>query len=114
MPWSFVGPIIPRLLLILFTYSQPLLLQRIVLYLQESHASEAEGYGLIGAYAIVYLGIAVSLVSLISNRHITVPKNNLTDFERSSLQASTGIELTASQRCYEASWYLRSTIGRSQ
>ena len=55
-------PVIPRLILIGFTLCQPLLVNRFLDYLQNS-AKEQDaniGYGLIGAYGLVYFGMAVS------------------------------------------------------
>lgn len=53
---------IPRLVMLVLTLCQPLLLNRFVNYLSQSVRSEsiAIGYGLIAAYGFVYLGIAVS------------------------------------------------------
>jgi ATP-binding cassette subfamily C (CFTR/MRP) protein 1 len=55
-------PIIPRLCLIGFTFCQPLLLNRTLDFLGQREQSDTPdiGNGLIGAYAIVYLGLAVS------------------------------------------------------
>jgi ATP-binding cassette subfamily C (CFTR/MRP) protein 1 len=52
--------IIPRISLIGFVICQPLLLQRLVEFLHDSSESQDIGYGLISAYAIVFIGIAVS------------------------------------------------------
>lgn len=54
-------PIIPRLLLIGFTFAQPLLLHRTLDLLQQKSLSDSldTSHGLIGAYAIVYIGLAV-------------------------------------------------------
>jgi ATP-binding cassette subfamily C (CFTR/MRP) protein 1 len=53
---------IPRLLLIGLKFSQPLLLKRIVEFVGEVESTEKRniGYGLIGATALIYLGLAVS------------------------------------------------------
>ena len=60
MKGACFAPVVPRLFLILFTYSQPLLLQRMVDYLTGAgNQSKQLGWALVGAYAIVYLGIAV-------------------------------------------------------
>jgi ATP-binding cassette subfamily C (CFTR/MRP) protein 1 len=54
--------VFPRLVLIVFTMCQPLLLNRFVNYLSEPNGPENTniGYGLIAAYGFVYLGLAVS------------------------------------------------------
>jgi hypothetical protein len=63
--WSLVVPMFPRIFLIAFTFCQPLLLKRLLNYLGSPDGKQALeiGYGLIGAYGIVYLGIAVSYIS---------------------------------------------------
>ncbi|KAH8881646.1 P-loop containing nucleoside triphosphate hydrolase protein [Thozetella sp. PMI_491] len=54
---------IPRMALVGFSIAQPFLVRAALLYIQGSEAEPAShGYGLIGAYAIVYLGIALSRV----------------------------------------------------
>lgn len=59
---QLVLPIIPRVCLIGFTFCQPLLLDRTLDFLAQRDQSDTPdiGNGLIGAYAIVYLGLAVS------------------------------------------------------
>lgn len=54
--------VVPRLCLIGFNYSQPFLINRIIDFVGETgnNASSANsGYGLIGATALIYIGIAV-------------------------------------------------------
>jgi ATP-binding cassette subfamily C (CFTR/MRP) protein 1 len=60
--WELLAPVFPRLVLIVFTMCQPLLLNRFVNYLSEPKGPENTniGYGLIAAYGFVYLGLAVS------------------------------------------------------
>ncbi|KAL9109116.1 MAG: hypothetical protein Q9227_006207 [Pyrenula ochraceoflavens] len=62
LTWQLLAPVVPRLALIAFTICQPLLLNRFLGFLQTPNESQGvyTGYGLIGAYGIVYLGIAVS------------------------------------------------------
>ena len=52
-------PAIPRLVLIGFTFCQPLLVRRFLSFLQSEEQDVNIGKGLIGGYALVYLGIAV-------------------------------------------------------
>ena len=56
-----MGAAIPKLLLIGFLYAQPLLINRAIelASLPEQQPFNNIGYGLIGAYALVYIGIAV-------------------------------------------------------
>ncbi|KAJ5651640.1 multidrug resistance protein [Penicillium longicatenatum] len=59
--WNLLSPFFPRLLLIGFTVSQPLCLRRFLEYLQaDPEQSVNVGYGMVGAYFLIYLGTAVS------------------------------------------------------
>ncbi|KAL3426779.1 hypothetical protein PVAG01_00288 [Phlyctema vagabunda] len=58
--WQMINPIIPRLFLVCFTFCQPLLLNRYLKFLQNPAEDKSTGYGLLGAYAVVYFGIAIS------------------------------------------------------
>ncbi|KAG8160758.1 hypothetical protein KVR01_009022 [Diaporthe batatas] len=53
--------ILPRLCQSAFNFSQPLLISRVVTYLQEANSDLNFGYGLIGATAIIYIGLAFSM-----------------------------------------------------
>lgn len=57
--WQILSPIIPRLFLVGLTFCQPLLLNRYLKFLQDPTESQSIGYGLLGAYGIVYFGLAV-------------------------------------------------------
>lgn len=59
--WTCVSAILPRLAYSCFTFSQPFLITATINYIEVSSASEANIYGggLIGAYVLVYLGLAV-------------------------------------------------------
>lgn len=52
--------VVPRLLLLAFTICQPLVLSRFLDFLGDSSQSANVGHGLVGAYGLVYLGIALS------------------------------------------------------
>ncbi|KAL6828791.1 P-loop containing nucleoside triphosphate hydrolase protein [Trichoderma sp. SZMC 28015] len=61
--WSFFSAIVPRLMLSAFTFCQPFLIQAAVSHLsgtanEDDH--ERFGQALVGAFALVYLGIAIS------------------------------------------------------
>ncbi|KAL7941244.1 P-loop containing nucleoside triphosphate hydrolase protein [Trichoderma barbatum] len=61
--WSFISAIVPRLMLSAFTFCQPFLIQAAVSHLngtanEDDH--ERFGQALVGAFALVYLGIAIS------------------------------------------------------
>ncbi|KAK4133595.1 P-loop containing nucleoside triphosphate hydrolase protein [Trichocladium antarcticum] len=63
LKWSVLQTILPRALLTLFTYCQPFLLNHAIRLSQEpiTEKTTQRGYGLIGAYLLVYVGIAVSM-----------------------------------------------------
>ncbi len=62
--WQFVLITIPKLTLVGFNIAQPFLVQATLLFVQGGTAEPVYyGYGLIGAYLLVYLGIAVSCPS---------------------------------------------------
>lgn len=58
--WSLVAVVIPRLVLLAFTICQPLVLNRFLLFLDDRDQPVTIGYGLIGAYGLIYIGIALS------------------------------------------------------
>lgn len=60
--WHILAPIGPRLAMIGFIYCQPLLISRVLNFTKEEKTLESNniGYGLIAAYGIVYMGLAVS------------------------------------------------------
>lgn len=62
---GLLQPIMPRLLLMGFSFAQPFFIQRLIRYLQSGdsapvHLERNLGYGLIGASFFIYLGIALS------------------------------------------------------
>ncbi|KAH0145045.1 P-loop containing nucleoside triphosphate hydrolase protein, partial [Aureobasidium melanogenum] len=59
--WPILVPIVPRLALLALTFCQPLLLRRLLDYLKYSDVEDKNiGYGLIGAYFVVYVGLATT------------------------------------------------------
>ncbi|KAF4969630.1 hypothetical protein FSARC_3209 [Fusarium sarcochroum] len=58
--WSIIAVILPRLALLAFTICQPLILNRLLVFLDDASQSINIGYGLIAAYGLVYSGIAIS------------------------------------------------------
>ncbi|OIW30336.1 multidrug resistance-like protein [Coniochaeta ligniaria NRRL 30616] len=60
LKWPLLYAVFPRVLLLVFTICQPLVLGRFLVFLQDPSESVSVGYGLIGAYGVVYLGIALS------------------------------------------------------
>ncbi|KAL6698201.1 P-loop containing nucleoside triphosphate hydrolase protein [Trichoderma pleuroticola] len=57
---AIISVIVPRLFLLAFTICQPLVLTRFLGFLNDETQSANVGYGLIGAYGLVYLGIAAT------------------------------------------------------
>lgn len=57
-----LAPIVPRLVLLAFTFCQPLLLQRFLDYLQNpiERQDVRVGYAMMGAYFLTYCGMAVN------------------------------------------------------
>lgn len=66
LKWPVLAVIPPRLCLIAFNFCQPFLIDRAIRYSEQAETSALGsqesnvGYGLIGAYILVYVGIAVS------------------------------------------------------
>ncbi|MCJ1282757.1 hypothetical protein MMC26_002082 [Xylographa opegraphella] len=60
--WPLLAPIIPRLCVLGFTFCQPLFISNLLNYLQESSYTNTGDvlYKYVGAYAAIYLGLAVS------------------------------------------------------
>ncbi|TVY94269.1 ABC transporter, partial [Lachnellula willkommii] len=63
LKWPLLSAVIPRLALTGFNYSQPFLLNRAIDLSQQpvNRDTTNDGYGLIGAYILVYVGIAISM-----------------------------------------------------
>lgn len=57
--WSFLSPVIPRLCLSAFTFAQPFLINTTVSLADQRDSIGDLGKYLIGAWALVYLGVAV-------------------------------------------------------
>lgn len=92
---TFIGPlaipIIPRLFQIVFTYTQPFLITAAINLAATPQTPQFNnnGYGLIGAYILVYTGIAVSsfliyfpiepsiLIGLLLSRYLRLNTNGI-------------------------------------
>lgn len=55
---------LPRLALIAFSIAQPFLIQEAIDFVEDGTMTNRYGYGLIGAFGLTYLGIAVRIYSL--------------------------------------------------
>lgn len=62
--WSILSAIVPRIALIAFTLCQPFLIATTVTWIGSEVTTETKDYGqtLVGAYVIVYFGMAVSVI----------------------------------------------------
>lgn len=83
--WTLLAATPPRLAFTGFTFAQPFLVQRVLTYTADTTESNTRNvaYGLIGAYAIVYIGIAVcrlpmscQVVKLIMGLRYHTPSTN--------------------------------------
>jgi ATP-binding cassette subfamily C (CFTR/MRP) protein 1 len=63
--WQILSGVFPRLCMTAFNFTQPFLMNTLLNWLDKEDLGgpKNNGYGLIGAYAIVFLGIAVSEAS---------------------------------------------------
>jgi len=55
----FLGAVIPRLCLTGFTFAQPFMINSLIRFVENPHASGELGRAMIGGYALVYIGMAV-------------------------------------------------------
>jgi ATP-binding cassette, subfamily C (CFTR/MRP), member 1 len=60
--WQILAGVFPRLCMTAFNFTQPFLMNTLLNWLGQENTGvkRNDGYGLIGAYALVFLGIAVS------------------------------------------------------
>ncbi|KAF8596483.1 P-loop containing nucleoside triphosphate hydrolase protein, partial [Ceratobasidium sp. AG-I] len=56
----FFSPILPRLVLVLATFTQPFLVQSILRFVQAENPSSEEGWALVGSYLLVYGTMVIS------------------------------------------------------
>lgn len=99
LKWPLVGVVFPRLLQLAFTICQPLVLNQFLAFLEHPEESINHGYGLIGAYGLVYLGIALSgaFFSHQATRTVTMLRGILVSavFARSTDLSTTAIDNSA-------------------
>lgn len=98
--WPLIVAIPPRLALIGFSYSQPFLINRIITFVDQppSVTSINNGYGLMGATGVIYVGLAV----------ITLRSLHYSDGAYSPSrypQQFTSIRFIVLLQCSEADWY---------
>lgn len=96
LKWPLLGVVFPRLLQLAFIICQPLVLNRFLEFLEQPDESIDHGYGLIGAYGLVYLGIALSgaFYSHQATRTVTMLRGILVSaiFSRSIDLSTTAID----------------------
>jgi ATP-binding cassette subfamily C (CFTR/MRP) protein 1 len=61
-PWFFSSAILPRILLTMFTFTQPFLITATIQFMQRPITDESKHFGgaLVGAFFLMYVGLAVS------------------------------------------------------
>ena len=100
--WDFLCAVPPRLAYIGFTFCQPFLITRAVDLSSQpiTPASRNAGYGLIAAYLIVYVGIAITMAQYQhwAYRSITMARGGLISmlFAKTSLLKSDDVDPSAS------------------
>lgn len=57
---AFFSPVLPRLVLVLATFTQPFLVQSILRFVQDKSASSEEGWVLVGGFFLVYVVMVIS------------------------------------------------------
>jgi ATP-binding cassette subfamily C (CFTR/MRP) protein 1 len=62
LAWQLLSAVLARLFLLFFVLCQPLVLHQLLIFLENTTANSRKGYGLMAAYGLIYLGIAVSSV----------------------------------------------------
>ena len=78
--WQLLLSALPRLILIGFKYAQPFLLNRTITYVSNRDDQPSNvGWALVGAYAIVYIGLAICTASFehLLNRCLTIMRGGL-------------------------------------
>ncbi|KAF5525068.1 ABC transporter atnG [Colletotrichum aenigma] len=85
---SFLSPVIPRLCLSVFTFAQPFLINTTVSFVGQEKPDANFGKGLIGAWALVYLGIAAINTREADTGDITAVALMGTDVERIHMSMS--------------------------
>ncbi|KAH8201947.1 hypothetical protein TruAng_003860 [Truncatella angustata] len=61
---ALFSAVLPRLCLTGFTFAQPFMINTLTDWIQKTDAPESSGKGMIGAYALVYLGLAARAIDL--------------------------------------------------
>lgn len=97
---AFFSAVLPRLCLTGFTFAQPFMINTLTDWIQDKDAPESSGKGMIGAYGLIYLGMAVShtpvkLGLLGEPVAVSVVLSVANTISRSQLQLYIGTRLSA-------------------
>lgn len=102
LKWRLLSAVPPRLGLIAFNFCQPFLIQRAISFSSRSKSEDPNnvGYGLIGAYFLVYAGIAITTGQYqhLTYRAITMARGGLVSMlfaKTSSLKANAADPATS-------------------
>lgn len=60
----------PRLCVTAFNFTQPFLMNTLLNWIENPNSKKSDGYGLIGAYTLVFLGIAVKIRGFLSQEYM--------------------------------------------
>lgn len=102
LKWRLLSAVLPRLGLIAFNFCQPFLIERAISFNREpkTAASTNVGYGLIGAYFLVYTGIAITTGQYqhLTYRAITMARGGLVSmmFAKTALVKANGADPASS------------------
>lgn len=102
LKWHLLSVVPPRLALIGFTFCQPFLIQRAVNFMGQpvNESTTNVGYGLIGAYFLVYCGIALTTGQYqhLTYRAITMARGGLVSmlFAKTSFLEANAVDSAAS------------------
>lgn len=102
LKWHLLSAVPPRLGLIAFNFCQPFLVQRAIHFSQQPVTGDTSnvGYGLIGAYFLVYCGIAFTMGQYqhLTYRVITMARGGLISmmFSKASFLESNGADSASS------------------
>ncbi|KAH8724224.1 P-loop containing nucleoside triphosphate hydrolase protein [Phaeosphaeriaceae sp. PMI808] len=122
LKWPLIAPILPRLIMAAFLYTQPLLLTRTVKFIEHEEKNRNIAYGLVGAYALVYSGLSIScslywrgvnrfithirgmLIQNIYRKTATLPSSRSSNMEAVALMNTDVERIVVSIRMLHESW----------